>query len=104
MVMSNGSPKRRVVTGKPLFHPGVVVVTTGAAEVIRKHGLHPVVLIARHVSGDWGQIDPADLATNEAALIDDARLMSVYKFEGDTLWVITEADRSSTTILTPDEY
>ncbi len=101
--MENGNPKRKV-TGKALFELGMVVGTPGAAAVMRKHDLHPLVLIARHASGDWGTLDDSDLLANEQALREGGRLMSVYVFGPDRLWVITEADRSATTILTPDEY
>lgn len=101
----NGHPHpQRKVTGKALFSLGLVVGTPGAREVMMRHDLHPLILIARHASGDWGQIDPEDRGLNEEALINGDRIMSVYKFGDDTLWVITEADRSSTTILTPGEY
>jgi hypothetical protein len=105
MTTSNGSPSpKRRVTGKVLFHPGVVVVTRGAAEFIEKHDLHPLAIILRHASGDWGEIDESDRLANEEALKYGERLLSVYKFDGEALWVITEADRSATTILLPAEY
>jgi hypothetical protein len=103
MVHSNGSPKRKV-TGVQLFEPGVVVGTPGTVPIMDRHNLNPYIIIARHVSGDWGDVGTEDALSNEEALKHGARLMSVYKFGDDSLWVITEADRSSTTILTPDEY
>src|SRR5688572_22639526 len=108
MSNQNGSPKPiRRVTGKALFDCGLIAVTPGAQEVMRKHGLHPLILIARHLSGDWGEIHADDKGLNEQALKDGSRILSVYKFgkdAEDVLWVITEASRMATTVLTPDEY
>lgn len=103
-MVSNNGHSRRKVTGKALFPMGHVVGTRGAMEVMIKHDLHPIILAARHASGDWGDVSLDDYQANEEALTTGARIMSVYKFGNDTLWVITEADRSATTILTPDEY
>lgn len=61
--------------------------------------------IDRHLSGDWGDMCEEDKALNdEAVRLGNERIMSVYKQNGDTLWIITEAARSYTTILFPDEY
>ena len=61
--------------------------------------------IARHFSGDWGDMDAEDKATNDAGLEGGGRLMSAYKAEGHPkIWIITEWDRSVTTVLFPDEY
>lgn len=108
MVASNGNGQHpeqpRKSAGKPLFSPGTCLVTPGALAMLFMLGVPPIRLLVRHVSGDWGQIDPEDKGLNEAALRDGARIMSVYKFGDLTFWVITEADRSATTILLPDEY
>jgi hypothetical protein len=62
-------------------------------------------VLARHVSGDWGELPVEDIAANELALLTGKRLLSSYALPGDgKVWVITEADRSSTTILLPNEY
>jgi len=61
-------------------------------------------ILRRHLSGDWGAVDREDAAANEWALKHDERLMSVYDVNGEKLWVVTEADRSATTVLTPGEY
>ena len=61
--------------------------------------------LRRHMSGDWGNLDPEDAELNDAAINSDTRIISVYIFSSDvTLWIITEADRSSTTMLFPEEY
>lgn len=105
MVAENGLPPRgRKVTGKALFNGGVCVGTPGANEVMRRLGLHPLLILARHMTGDWGECDPEDARENERAVKSGDRIMSVYKFGEDTLWVITDAGHETTTILTPDEY
>ncbi|GMV26910.1 MAG: hypothetical protein AMXMBFR58_29410 [Phycisphaerae bacterium] len=98
-----GGPQRQV-TGKALFRLGMGVCTPAAAEVMERHGVSPIILSAMHASGIWGDVPPEDAAANEDALKTGARIMSVYKFGDDTLWIITEADRSATTILTPSDY
>jgi hypothetical protein len=60
--------------------------------------------LARHMNGDWGDLDDEDKASNNAALATGGRLLSAYKKGSDTLWIITEADLSVTTLLLPSEY
>jgi hypothetical protein len=61
--------------------------------------------LTRHANGDWGEIDEHDRKANEYALDHGLRVMSVYTLSsGERIWVVTEADRSSTTILLPEEY
>ena len=91
---------------KKRFEPGLVAATPGALEVL-KHDLDLAsMLITRHICGDFGDIDAEDAGLNvEAIKLGRARIMSVYKlFHAGTVWIITEADRSSTTLLTPAEY
>lgn len=62
-------------------------------------------LLARHISGDWGDLGAEDKEENELSLKEGFRILSAYKLPtGQKLWVITEADRSATTILKPEEY
>jgi hypothetical protein len=61
-------------------------------------------LVVRHIHGDWGDLGQEDKQANEEALVTGARIFSAYGKGDGKLWVITEADRSSTTILRPDEY
>ncbi|MDE3075945.1 MAG: plasmid related protein [Chloroflexota bacterium] len=62
-------------------------------------------LLFRHVSGDWGELDEEDKAENELSLREGFRLLSAYTLRnGEKIWIITEADRSVTTLLLPDEY
>lgn len=87
------------------FNPGEIVATRGADALLREQNLHPVRLLARHLAGDWGEVDAEDTQANEAALQTGARLLSVYTVAGVKLFVITEAEpRAVTTILRADEY
>lgn len=90
---------------KPLFALGQVVATPGALAVLEKAGQQPGDFLARHVSGDWGEVPLEDVKENEFSLKQGFRLLSAcLTSAGDRLWVITEADRSSTCILLPEEY
>ena len=90
---------------KPLFTPGHVVATPGALAAIEKSGQQPGDFLTRHVSGDWGEVPSEDIQENELSLQHGFRLLSAYRTSaGEKLWVITEADRSSTCILLPEEY
>ena len=61
--------------------------------------------LARHATGDWGGLDPTDIAENECSMAHGFRLLSNYQTDaGEKLWIITEADRSVTTLLLPEEY
>ena len=72
---------------------------------MERSGEDPLLFIARHAVGDWGDVDQEDWQANEVALAEGTRLLSSYRTkEGETLWVITEADRSASTLLLPEEY
>jgi hypothetical protein len=89
----------------PLFSLGQVVATPGALAALEKAGQQPGEFITRQVSGDWGDLNAHDRAENEFSLQHGLRLLSAYHTSaGEKLWVITEADRSSTCILLPVEY
>ncbi len=84
---------------------GQVVATPGALQVfvLAKEGYLPYLL--RHACGDWGEVCLDDARANEEALLSGERLLSAYKLSNGTkIWIITEADRSSTCILLPEEY
>lgn len=85
------------------FELGKVLTT---AQVNEKVSLPDILeVIAKHSRGDWGIVSPEDAALNEEALTYGNRLLSAYDLDDvGKLWVITEADRSSTTVLFPDEY
>ena len=92
-------------TPKPLFPLGLVVATPGALDTLAQANLEPGEFITRHVTGDWGDLDDEDKQENNLSLQKGFRLLSAYKLEtGEKIWVITESDRSATTILLPEEY
>mgnify|MGYP001605219110 CR=1 FL=1 len=118
----------------PRFPLGQLVATPGALHLLALVGISPHTLLQRHVCGDWGELDDTDRSENELALIHGSRLFSSYSLrrplaaavgadigtgtdanpdphagiaspvDGDKLWIITEADRSVTTLLLPSEY
>ena len=63
-----------------------------------------IKLINRHVNGDWGDLEMNDWQLNEAALMDGDRILSMYRVNGQKIYVITESDRSYTTIMLSEEY
>jgi hypothetical protein len=83
---------------------GHVFITSGAMIVLKNLEVSPSTLLKRHQEGDWGELDDEDRKANQDALIYGLRVMSVYRVLGVRMWVITEANRSSTTILLPEEY
>jgi len=92
-------------SSEPLFSLGQVVATPGALENLRTAQHNALDLIFRHVTGDWGDLDEEDKKENELSLKQGYRILSVYKLPtGKKVWIITEVDRSSTTILLPSEY
>jgi hypothetical protein len=94
-----------VVIGGPVVPLGACVITPGALEECNARGIDPCQFLARHECGDWGDLDAEDTETNDDALRHGGRLLSAYKVDnGLKLWVITEWDRSVTTILLPEEY
>lgn len=84
------------------FPLGQIHSTPGTAAILTAPDTANI--ITRHAQGDWGEVPPDDAELNELALRDGSRLMSAYTVNGVKLWVITEADRSATTILLPEEY
>ena len=89
----------------PKFTLGDVVATPGALELLQSAGKQPLDYIIRHLEGDWGQLDEHDRLVNEHALLHGGRLLSSYIIAGDQrLWLITESDRSATTLLLPSDY
>jgi hypothetical protein len=85
------------------FQPGTIVATVGATMIADNHAI--LELLRRHLSGDWGELSEEDKKANEHAVKFGDRILSSYKTEsGEKLWLITERDRSQTTVLTPGEY
>ena len=91
--------------GNKLFPLGAVVATPAALRLLRDHGLTPMQLLLRHSRGDWSEMDKQDQEANSIAIKSGARLFASYDVTAaDRVWIITEADRSSTTILLPSDY
>jgi hypothetical protein len=87
------------------FPLGQLVATPGALAALLDAGQSPAEFLARHQAGDWGDLCPDDRRLNNQALRQGTRLLSVYRTaKGVKLWLITEADRSSTCLLLPEEY
>ena len=87
------------------FALGQTYITPGAEEALMIAGQTEIEFLRRHMSNDWGEASDEDARENELSLKEGFRLLSAYRtVRGQRLWIITEADRSSTTILTPDEY
>jgi hypothetical protein len=83
---------------------GRVVATPGALKLLGKSGGHPFEYLARHAAGDRGELCAFDRRQNEIALREGYRVLSSYETPAGRVWIITEADRSITTILLPEEY
>lgn len=92
---------------QPLFSLGQCVMTPGAQEALSDHNISATSLLQRHIIGDWGTLDAPDTKANNNALRNGYRLFSSYPLGEDKnikIWVITEHDRSATTLLLPSEY
>ena len=90
---------------KAKFPLGQVVATPGALDALGNTGQSPLEFLDRHAQGDWGDLSEADRQENEFSLLNGFRLLSAYRLnDGTKIWIITEADRSATTILLPEEY
>ena len=87
------------------FPLGQVVATPGALAAMERNHAQPLTFLARHQAGEWGDLDSEDITENEYSLSRELRLLSAYTLsDGTRIWIITEADRSVTTILLPEEY
>jgi hypothetical protein len=86
------------------LHLGRVVATPAALKLLTETREHPFELLARHATGDWGELCAFDRRQNELALRDGYRVLSSYETMAGRVWIITEADRSITTILLPEDY
>lgn len=90
---------------KSKFPIGRIVGTPAAFEALKTNKTTALEFLRRHASGDWGVVGKDDWESNDQALVDGTRIFSSYTLDDDSvIWVITEADRSSTTILLPDDY
>jgi hypothetical protein len=85
------------------FQLGRTVITRNALDRLTNDDVQTA--LARHGAGDWGEVCPEDRQENEFSLREDYRLLSVYQSSaGEKFWIITEADRSATTVLMPEDY
>jgi hypothetical protein len=87
------------------FALGETFITPGAQETLEISGETQIQFLRRHMCGDWGEISEDDARENDLSLTQGFRLLSAYRtIKGQKIWIITEADRSATTILLPSEY
>jgi hypothetical protein len=92
-----------IIASQTRFTSGHIVITPGALNAVNSTELS--LALTRHLQGDWGDLDCEDKRANDRALQSGGRLLSSYRtVAGTKFWIITEADRSSTTILLPSEY
>jgi len=86
-----------------LFQPGQIVATRGALSVLSIEDI--MKALGRHLSGDWGDLSAEDKQENDFSVNNGFRIISSYSSKkGVKFWIITEADRSATTVLLPEEY
>ena len=89
---------------KPLFHPGRLLVTALALAALRKNGIPVISVVLRHIAGDWGSLSDEDCQQNDVSIAAGLRLLSLYCLpDGARLLVVTEWDRSRTTIRLVDD-
>lgn len=109
---SRSSSSSPAFSSRPLFALGRLLATPGALHLLARYQISVLALLSRHVRGDWGELCAEDRQANVLALEQGLRLLSCYPLNREeggqtvsaTLWVITEADRASTTVLLPSEY
>jgi hypothetical protein len=90
----------------PLFPLGQIVATPGALDLLDRTGTNASELLARHQRGDWGVVCTSDASENNHAVMNGERVLSAYELgkQRERIWIITERDRSVTTLLLPEEY
>jgi len=102
MARTNDNNRKRFGS-QARFRLGGTYVTTGALAVLSMAEIHAA--LGRHQQGDWGDVSATDREENEMSITEGFRILSVYRSDrGGVFWVITEADRSSTAVLLPEEY
>jgi hypothetical protein len=90
---------------RPLFSLGRLVATPAALAAIARSGESAAVFFRRHAAGDWGDVCADDKQLNDDAVAAGERILSSYLTKkGEKIWIITEADRSVSTLLLPDDY
>jgi hypothetical protein len=93
-----------MTTYTALFNLGKCLATPYAKEELERLNYSPLNLLRKHMSGDWSEMDKDDQQSNREAITQGSRIFSAYTIQDVKFWVITEADRRSTTILLPSEY
>jgi trehalose utilization protein len=88
----------------PLFSMGQIAATPAVLAHLEQHGVNAHTYLDRHVRGDWGDVPSTDAVENDLSVQRSFRVLSAYTIAGRTVWIITEADRSVTTLLFPSEY
>ena len=89
----------------PLFLMGQIVATPGSLALFQQHEDIPInQFLLNHQQGDWGELCADDKQANDYALNNGGRILSAYLIGSQKIWIITESDRSATTILLPEEY
>ena len=100
--MDNSSAPSKSALKFPL---GRVAATPGAMDALRRSGEGAGAYLNRHARGDWGDVPPEDATENEISVQQGLRILSAYRLTDNTkIWIITEADRTSTCVLLPEEY
>jgi len=87
------------------FSLGRIVATPAALDALEHSGITETAMLRFHAAGSWGNVCPEDARANDRAVVHGDRILSAYDTPlGKTVWIITEADRSATTLLLPDDY
>ncbi len=103
--MNTATDTGRASKGIRLFSLGQIVCTNGAIQALENAGHTASEFLVRHALGDWGDLCAEDKQANDEAVADDLRILSAYRLQdGVRIWILTEADRSVTTLLLPEEY
>jgi hypothetical protein len=87
----------------PPFIPGEIQITENALAYLKRNTRSVANVLARHIRCDWDDMKQEDRELNEAALIDGARILSIYTYNDEIIWALTKADRSQTTLLLPED-
>jgi hypothetical protein len=87
-----------------LFQLGKLMATPGAIAFCDQHCINMISLVRKHSRGEWGDMCAADKKANDEAVRNGTRIFSAYEFPQGKIWIITESNRSVTTVLLPEEY
>ena len=105
VVIAPTAPRTEAAMENAKFLLGQLVTTPGALAALSQANQNPVEFLSRHQLGDWGEVPTEDKKENDFSVLNGLRILSAYTLTtGVKIWIITEADRSVTTILRPEEY